>query len=551
MSAADRTASPLVHVLLLCLLCVVTFAGSIDGAFVSDDIEMVGKDPLLSSLAPANVAAIFRSRQGPNYVPITELSLAIDGTLFGRTPTAHHVTNVAIHIGCVLLVYTILRRLQLAPLFALLAAALWAVHPVQVESVAWISERKNVLSGLFFFAAFLVYLELSDRFRARVYVAFLALYVLALLSKMNTMVLPAICLAYELTWCHRLRWRDGAAMAPPLALAALVAWYNIAGNALLSGTGWWGGSPTVTWLSSAVVPFRYLRNVVWPLDLGPTYDVPLRGSPLDPPVLVALLGLAGLVAVSVALAVRRRREVFWILWSALTLLPMLNVLVPFRSMMNDRFLYLPLVGPLALVAFGLAALPTPGRRRRAGAIAALAVVACAVLSVRQIEIWSDPFSLWKSYAHRPLLGPDPVVAEPDYEKRAAFLREAIAAAPASGALRNNLGALHYTAGRLPEALQELEEANRLTPDDPTILLNLGRARLLSGKASEAEPALERAVELRPYDFMSHLYLLRYHVFVARNPARAHAVMDAAMRLQPESVTRQSLRREREALAALP
>ena len=487
MSATDHTASPLVHVLLLCLLCVVTFAGSLDGAYVSDDIHMVGEDPLLSSLAPANIAAIFRSRQGPNYVPITELSLAIDGTVFGRTPTAHHVTNVAIHIGCVLLVYAILRRLRLAPLFAFLTAALWAVHPVQVESVAWISERKNVLSGLFFFAAFLVYLELSDRFRTRTYLAFLTLYVLALLSKMNTMVLPAICLAYELTWCRRLRWRDGAAMAPPLALAALVAWYNIAGSSLLSGTGWWGGSPTVTWLSSAVVPFRYLRNVVLPLDLRPTYEVPLRGSPLDPPVLAALLSLVALVVVSVVLAVRRRREVFWILWPAITLLPMLNVLVPFRSMMNDRFLYLPLVGPLALVAFLLTALPVAARRRATAGVA-IAVVACAILSVRQVEIWSDPFALWKSYADRPLLGADPVFVEPDYERRVAFLREALAAAPSSGALRNNLGALYYAAGRLPEALQELEEANRLLADDPTVLLNLGRARLRSGKTSEAAPA---------------------------------------------------------------
>jgi Tfp pilus assembly protein PilF len=149
------------------------------------------------------------------------------------------------------------------------------------------------------------------------------------------------------------------------------------------------------------------------------------------------------------------------------------------------------------------------------------------------------------------LGADPVFVEPDYERRVAFLREALAAAPSSGALRNNLGALYYAAGRLPEALQELEEANRLLADDPTVLLNLGRARLRSGKTSEAAPALERAVELRPYDFMSHLYLLRYHVFVARDAARARAVMDAAVRLQPESVTRHSLRREREALAALP
>lgn len=549
-SRGDRSASPLVHAVLLVLLCVATFAGSIDGAFVSDDIGLIGKDPLLGSLSPANIGAIFRSRQGPNYVPITELSLAIDGTLSGRSPVAHHVTNVVLHTGCALVVYAILRRLRLAPLAALLTAALWAVHPLQVESVAWISERKNVLSGLFFFAAFLVYLELSDRPRGRVYLAFLTLYVLALLSKMNTMVLPALCLAYEVTWRHRLRWRDGLAMAPPLVLAALVGWYNLAGNPI-HGEGWWGGSRIVTWLSSSVVVFRHLGNVLLPLDLRPAYEVPLRGTPLDPAVLASLLGLVGLAAVAVFLAVRRRREVFWMLWFGITLLPMLNVVVPFRSMMNDRFLYLALVGPLALVAFMLdAAARAPAARRGAAAAAGIAVVACAVLSIRQVEIWSDPLSLWKSYADQPLLGAEPIFRDPDYDQRVAYLQQALATDPSSGALHNNLGALYYSAGRLPEALQELEEANRLTRDDPTILLNLGRAWLRNGQASEAETALERAVELRPYDFLSHLHLIRFQVFVDRDAARARAVLDAAMRLQPEEVARQSLRREREALARL-
>jgi tetratricopeptide (TPR) repeat protein len=192
----------------------------------------------------------------------------------------------------------------------------------------------------------------------------------------------------------------------------------------------------------------------------------------------------------------------------------------------------------------------PAARRGAAAAAGLAVVACTVLSIRQVEIWSDPFSLWKSYADRPLLGADPIFRDPDYEQRVAYLQQALAIDPSSGALHNNLGALYYSAGRLPEALPELEEANRLTRDDPTILLNLGRAWLLSGQSSDAETALERAVELRPYDFLSHLYLIRFHVFVDRDAARARAVLDAAMRLQPEEVTRQSLRREREALARL-
>lgn len=539
----------IVHALVIVATTVLVFAGSVDGAFVSDDVMLVQNNPLLRSLSPAGIAAIFRSFDGPNYVPVAVTSLALDDQAFGPGPFGHHVTNVLLHAACALLVYAILRRLWMTPFAAFLTAMLWAIHPLQVESVAWIAERRNVLSGLFFFAAFLAYLAFSDRPRASTYVAFLVCYVLALLSKMNTMVLPAVCVAYEVAFRHRLRPRDLLAALPPLVLAALVGWYNIVGNPI-HGDAWYGGSRTITWLSVSVVPFRYLGNVLLPWGLRPTYDVRLYDSPFVAPVPFALAGLAGLAIGTIALLVRRRREAFWVLWFVITLLPMLNVLVPFRSLMNDRYMYLSLVGPLALAASVLAAYE-PAPLRRAGAVIAMAAaVAYAGVSIRQVGIWASPLTLWAANADRPMLGVDPVYRAPDHAERVAYLQRALAEHPSSGALHNNLGALYYGAGELPEAVAELEEARRLLPDDPAVLLNLGRAYALLGRPDAAGPALARAVDLRPYDFLSRYQLLRFQLYVEHDPAEARATLDAALRLRSDERTLRSLGPEMDGLARL-
>jgi cytochrome c-type biogenesis protein CcmH/NrfG len=536
----------LLHAVAIALVTVATYAGSLDGAFVSDDVARVRDNPLLTSLSAANVRGMFTSFDDSNYIPIKVLSLAIDRQLFGPEPAGFHATNVALHAGCALLVYAILLRLGLVPLAACLTALAWAVHPLQVESVAWISERKNVLSGLFFFAAFLAYLSHSERPRAGAYAAYLVLYVLALPTKMNTMVLPAICLAYEALLRHRLERGQVLAQVPPLGLAALVAWINLHGNAI-HGQAWWGGSRVVTWLTSAVVFFRYLRRIVLPVGLEPLYDVRLHGSPLDPPVLLALLGIVALGGITLWAARRRPREAFWLFWLVVALAPMLNLAVPFRSLMNDRYVYLALLGPLALVAFVVADLPSA--RRPAAVAAGVAIAACVWLSVRQVEVWSNTVSLWTASAvRRPLIGGDPVFRRTDYEQRVAVVQQALAGLPQSGPLHNNLGELYYEAGHLPEALGELETANRLTSDEPTILLNLGRAYLAAGRTAEAEAALTRATTLDPYEFMNHLYLARLHLFGDHDAVKARTALDAGLRIQPDAAP--ALGREREALARL-
>jgi cytochrome c-type biogenesis protein CcmH/NrfG len=547
---ASTASRRVLHVAATVFVIAAAYSGSLRGAFVSDDTVEVANKPMIRSLDAHHVREMFATFDGANYVPITVLSFAVNYRLTGPEPFGFHLGNLLLHTGCALLVYVLLLLLDLQPDLACITALLWAVHPLQVESVAWISERKNVLSGVFFFAAFHFYLLFSQRPSVRTYVALLVLFLLAMLAKMNTMVLPAVALAYEAAFRFRLRARDVLAAFPMFGIAAGVAWYNLAGNPIHGGD-YWGGSALVTWLSSCVVVFRYLRNLLLPIDLSVFYDVPLRGSLLDLPVLLSVLGLVGLAVAVVFSVFIKRREGFWILWFAITLAPMLNI-VPFRSMMNDRYVYLALLGPLTLITSATAALArVRWVRLPLAAGAAVTIVACASLTYRRVEIWASPLAMWKDWALRvPYWAADPVYTQEDLAAKVAYLRQASHGEPSLAIAGNNLGALYFENGRFDEAVQELEAAGKLAPDQPAILYNLGRACAYAGRLPEAKAALEGAAALDPYEFRTQLILARVCRILgdAENARRAY---EACARIRPTDFNSSAyFKRDRDFLRAV-
>lgn len=512
------------------LLLLATYAGSFDGQFVSDDIRAVRDNPLIRGLGWEHLRGIFTSFDDAHYIPIKVLSLAIDYRLWGPDAFGFHVTNLAIHVFCALAVYAVLLRFDLPRIAALLTALLWAVHPLQVESVAWIAERKNVLSGLFFFLAFLRYLSFSETGRWRTYLGMLALFTLAVLSKMNTMVLPALCLAYEATVRFRLRRRDLAASLPLFAIGTAVAWYTITGHRVF-GVAYHGGSVTVTWLSSSVVVFRYLQRLFAPANLAVYYTVPLRGSALDLPVAVSLLGLAMIALLTLWLVATRRPLAFWALWFFITLAPMLNI-IPFPALMQDRYMYLPMLGPLAGAALCITAIPRPSVRRLYGAAAVGAISVCALLSSQRVEVWSTPLTHWQDWASRNFyIAADSPHRQTEYDTKVAYLRQELTRRDESAVLHNALGALYFEVGRMEVAIPALERALDLAPEQPTVLLNLGRAYARAGDLARAEATLQRASIRDPYAFMAHWNLGR--IYQARGDARSAAdAFAACARLRP-------------------
>jgi len=527
-----KATSHALHVAVIVLLVTVAYAGSFGGEWVSDDTVSIAQNPLLRSLAPANLPRLLTAFDGPNYMPLKMLSLAVDYQLFGANPTGYHVVNLLLHIANALLVYLLLLRLGEPAVAAFAVALLWGVHPVHVESVAWISERKNVLSTLFFLLAFLAYLRFSDRPRARTYVLMFVLFVCALLTKINTIVLPAIAIAYEVAWRFRLRAGDVVAMLPLLAAGALLAWVNLHGNPS-HGAAYHGGSLWVTLRTSSTVVPRYVGLILLPVGLQSYYPVPLHASWLDPAVLASTLAIVACGVTAIVLVWRRRRAAFWMVWFLVTLAPMLN-LVPFPALMADRYLYIPLVGALALLAWAAQEVVrrAPRVARALPIVVGGAIAACMLLTLARVPVFHDDFRLWADWAlTTSYISSDHPYAAASRARELQVLRDAIARDGTSGPLHNNVGAIAFEEGRMADAVDELSRAYALAPHDPAIALNLGRAYLFARQPEAAARTLEEAVRLEPPSYYAHLNLARAYVLLG-DAARARAAVADARAIKP-------------------
>ncbi|MCC6766842.1 MAG: tetratricopeptide repeat protein [Deltaproteobacteria bacterium] len=488
------------------------YAGSFGGTWISDDVTAIFQNTTLRALTSENLRILVTSRtDGTNYIPLNFLSLALDYRLWGPDPRGFHLTNLLLHLANAAAVYWAVARLHGSRGLATAAALLWSLHPVQVESVAWISERKNLLSTLFFLLAFHMHLGLTDRPTSGRYLGLVTLYVAALLSKVNTIVLPALLLWYEIVIRRRLRAGDLARALPLLACGAVVAWANLHDNPS-HGAAYHGGSLAVTMRTSVTTIPRYLWNVVAPFDLMAYYPVPLRASWLDPTVVTAVAVIGALMLVTCWCAARGYAEGFWLVWFGVTLSPMLN-LVPFPALMNDRYLYLPLLGALVpLLRLGQRALASVGAARGAPFAVGAAAVVLALLTTARVAVFHDPLSLWADMGLRtPYITADQPYGPGPRTEEKRLLADALRSHPERAALHNNVGGLAFEENRLSDALASLTRAQELDPNDPAIALNLGRTQLRLGLTDDAIRTLERAVALEPPSFFARLNLARAYL----------------------------------------
>ena len=361
-----------------------------------------------------------------HYIPLTWLSLSANYVAGGMNPWGYHLVSLLVHAANAILFYLVARRLlaaardggrQTAHREALLvagaaaAALVFALHPLRVESVAWITERRDVLSGLFFLAAILAYLrgvEAGERLEPRWRTYSLLLFTAGLLSKASVMTLPAVLVLLDVyplrrnafTWRRLVVEKAGYwALALAGAVGALVA-LRLSG---LRITPYAAYGPEARVAMVAYSFWFYPSTWVWPVRLSPMYELPARLDPLSPRFLLPVLGL---VAVTTLLVLLRKRWpgglAAWV-YSAMMLLPISGVVHAGFQLAHDRYSYLSGLG-FALVAGGAIAwiLRATGDRRvsrpvAAGAlgVAALGVAALGVGSWQQSRVWLDSETLWR------------------------------------------------------------------------------------------------------------------------------------------------------------
>ena len=503
--------------LLLVLAVLAVYSGAWNNGFLAnwDDPQYVTANPLVQAVTLENLRAIFCQFYFGTYAPVQLLSYMFDYALWGPSPRAFLMVNVVLHAFNAGLCYRLFRRLQLTAGWALLAALLFAVHPVQVESVAWIAQRKSVLAMAFFLMSFWQYLDYADagERRCRHYCLSLGFFLLALLTKSTTVILPAVLVAYDLL--RREHGKNIAALAveklPFLLLAlggaviAVISQHPDYGGGRASGI--LGGSAAAAAMTMLTVYQMYLVNLFWPLQLSAEYHVEIKRT-LDAGVLAAAALLA-LSVVPLLLARRRnwRGAAFWLAVFFIGFIPVSQI-VPFIHPMNDRYLYFPMLGFCAGIALGLRAvverLRLPAQLVRCAALVLL--ICLAVASWQRTRVWASAMTLWQ---------------------------DAVEKQPAAALAREALGHAHELSGDYQTALAHYRQALALGGTGYETYFKIGSAHLLLQEFPEAEQSLRQALELKP-DYGKGLYNLGYVLLLTGRPAAAAEHFERGLRLEPNS-----------------
>jgi protein O-mannosyl-transferase len=499
------------------LAALVAFSSALVGGFQQwDDVVLLVDNPAYRGLSWSHLRWMFTADLMGHYMPLTWLTYGVDYVLWGLRSFGYHLTSIALHVANVTLVYLvtlwILRRARQPArpdspdrdlrLGAMVAALIFGVHPLRVESVAWITERRDVLCGLLCLLAVLLYLRAVDpeseggRMHARLYWAAVVAFALALLAKSMAVTLPAVLLVLDVYPLRRLRagargwltpgpWRVWREKVPFVLLAA--AFTAGAFRALHSGaaaTSWERlGLLERVALSAYSIVF-YLRKTLLPVGLSPLYELSLPVGAFDRSFILS--GAVVLLMTLAALGLRRRIPGFLTAWTCyvVVLLPVAGIFHNGYQIAADRYTYLPGVAWAVLGGGGFVAAWARIRGRRPLATAAILGVSAlfvvlVVATWRQSTIWRDDETLWG---------------------------RAVQLDPASSIAASNFGSALRARGRVNEAIEHSRRALVMRPDYPQAHLNLGLAMAQQGRPAEAEAHFRRVLAVKPQSVSAHVGL---------------------------------------------
>jgi protein O-mannosyl-transferase len=475
--------------------------------FIWDDDDHLTSNPAMT--ATNGLQMIWSSLSVSRYYPLTLTTFWVEHRLWDLNPLPYHLVNIALHALSGLLVFFVLRRLRIPAPW--LAAVLWTLHPVSVESVAWITELKNTQSGVFFFLALLCYFRYESDSKAHWYVLAFLCAAAAMLSKPSTVVLPAVMLLCVWWERGRWRWQDLVRVSPFLVLSTGMSALTVLeqkGHIQRSGM---IESP-LSWPERFIVAGKavwfYAGKVLWPDQLAfvyPRWDV----RPGD---VAAWLPLAGVVVISAALLLLRRQgwaraALFGLGCFVVGLLPVLGFFEVFYfrySFVADHFQYLASVGLIALVTSALV-----WYGGQVGIIVGtLLVVVVALLSWRQADVYRDPVSLWQ----------DTLTKNPD-----------------CWMAQNNIGVTLYDRGRVKEAIGHYERALQKNPDLAVVRYNYANALCQLNRPAEALLHYERALQLRPRYAEAHSNYGQALQLLGKT-AEAVREYEAALQIHPNIAT---------------
>lgn len=494
----------IIHCISILILIAVLFCKVSGHEFLInwDDVDYITQNPLIRDITVANLKQIFFYPFYSVYAPLHILSYMFDYAIWGLNPAAFKIINVVMHAACAIVFYHLLLRLHLNDIQAFIATLLFSIHPVQVESVVWASERKSMLSLLFFLGAWFawdIWNRDDVRNRYRWYLFSLACFTLSLISKPITVILPCILIAQELFLNDKKITIN--TMKPMIPYMLLSGGFILLLLTTAKGAGggtvpYHGGSFGISAMNMIPVFSRYLWLLVMPTNLCLIYNAPLKSSP-DSAILVYALILLLFIITWLWLGKRKPVYFFWLSIYIVGLLPVSNI-IPIVTLMNDRYLYYPMLGiaPFMVLAGSDALKFFKIRNALLPVILSMLVITfLSVLTWQRVDVWKNSLTLWKDTMTKA-----PPGTWYETSTNTNFIKEGYVEALIVEATRLN------SEGRLDEAQQHCLTALSFAPDDYNALGLLAGIYMENNKPLEARPYLLQLVKNYSGSEAAHLYL---------------------------------------------
>ncbi|GAM10567.1 transmembrane and TPR repeat-containing protein 4 [Geobacter sp. OR-1] len=496
-----------------------------------DDLEYILENQQIrEGVTLSGAKWAFTAFYAANWHPLTWLSHMLDIQMFGLHPAGHHLVNVAIHAVNAVLLFLLLARMTGYLWRSAVVAALFALHPLHVESVAWVSERKDLLCAFFGFLTLYLYARYVEKRTAKRYVSVVAAYVFGLLAKPMIVTLPFLMLLLDYWPLHRFRLNAEPSEAnresilrllfekTPFFVCAAVSsiiTVNAQQSAIRSFA---DSSMTARFANSLLSILSYLRKTFLPTDLAIFY--PLPGSFPFWKVTVSALFLTAVTVV----VVRERNRHPWLIvgwcWFLGTLVPVIGIVQVGMQSMADRYMYIPLTGIFIMVVWGFSELSAKVTHRNhvAVAVTVIALMACSLLTCRQTAFWKDNLTLFShalSVTENNYLAMTQVGIE--LEKRGniaeamKMFEEAVRVAPGNayavvGDALTHQGLCLKKQGRIDEAIERYNRSIQLVPTNLAAYVNLGIALAVQKRFEEAAAVLVKAIAVDPASPLAHYNL---------------------------------------------
>lgn len=488
--------------------------------FVSyDDTAYITENPnVTGEITQESVIRAFTTSHMGNWHPLTMLSHMLDCEIFGLNPLGHHFINVLFHILNALLIFWILTATTDAMWPSAFVAAVFALHPLQVESVAWAAERKTVLSGFFWFLTIAVYIWYTKRPGIKRYILLFMVYALCIMTKPAVVTLPMVLLLLDYWPLERFNWERHPAgksvplsrifmeKVPLLALSAILSAATIAAQKNAGAFVPVDAIPLYSRITNMFLSYtNYIGKTIWPSQLVVFYPYPnatllTTAATICAPLLV-------LISVIIIYAGRRRKyaAMGW-LWYVGTLVPMIGLVQAGSQAMADRYMYIPILGLLVIVAWAVRdfIFNRPQWKTAVSVLAAVALLSAIIATRTQVRYWQNSMSLFgnalKVTKNNPVAEKgygSALFAEGRLDEAVVHLRNAIQTHPGYLPAGNELGKVYLKQGKFNEAVACFNELLKRNKNSAEVYYNLGIALSLQKKYEEAIKHFAKALELDP------------------------------------------------------